>query len=280
MTARDSVETLATGYGLVEGLRVDAHGQLYFSDVVRGGVYRRSARGEIDTVVPKRRGVGGIVLHADGGVVVTGRNVCHVKGGHTRVLFEVEAAAFNDLVTDAAGRVYVGSLRSSAFSQAAEREPGELYRIDAEGRGVALYEDVSLSNGVGLSPDGRILYHSDSGRNQILAHEVTREGGCRKRRVLATLPRGAPDGLAVDAGGFVWVAAYGGGSVFRFAPDGSLDRHVEVPARHVTTVSFGGDDRRDLYIASADNTDDEALAGSIFLTRAPLPGLEVALARI
>ena len=68
--------------------------------------------------------------------------------------------------------------------------------------------------------------------------------------------------------------------MFRFAPDGSLDRHVEVPARHVTSVSFGGDDRRDLYIASADNTDDEALAGSIFLTRAPLPGLEVALASI
>ena len=135
MTGKDRIETLATGYGLVEGPRVDARGQLYFSDVLRGGVYRRSPEGEIESVVPKRRGVGGIVLHADGGIVVTGRNVCHVRDGHTRVLFEAEGAAFNDLVTDAAGRVYVGSLRSSAFSQAAEREPGELYRIDAEGAG-------------------------------------------------------------------------------------------------------------------------------------------------
>jgi D-xylonolactonase len=280
VAASDRIETLASGYGLVEGLRVHADDHLYFSDVIEGGVYRRSPEGEIEPVVPKRRGVGGIVLHADGGVVVSGRSVCHVRDGHTRVLLEIEGAAFNDLVTDSAGCVCVGSLRSSAFLQGGERQPGELYRIDAEGRGVALYRDVSLSNGVGFSPDGRILYHSDTGRNQILAHDVTDEGRCRDRRVLATPPRGAPDGLAVDSEGFVWIAAYGGGCVFRFASDGSLDRRVEVPAHRVTTLCFGGADRRDLYIASADNTDDEALGGSIFRTRAPAPGLEVPLARV
>jgi D-xylonolactonase len=259
---------------------VDADDHLYFSDVIEGGVHRRSPGGEIELVVPKRRGVGGIALHADGGVVVSGRNVCHVRDGHTRVLLEIEGAAFNDLVTDSAGCVCAGSLRSSAFLQGEERQPGELYRVDAEGRGIALYRDVSLSNGVGFSPDGGTLYHSDTGRNQILAHDVTRDGGCRNRRVLATPPRGAPDGLAVDSEGFVWIAAYGGGCVFRFAPDGSLDRRVEVPAHRVTTLSFGGTDRRDLYIASADNTDDETLGGSIFRTRAPAPGLEVPLARV
>src|SRR5688572_11654660 len=68
-------ETLASGYGLVEGPTVDADGNLYFSDVIGGGVYRLDAAGGIDTVVPKRRGVGGIALHADGGVVASGRDL-------------------------------------------------------------------------------------------------------------------------------------------------------------------------------------------------------------
>ena len=81
------IETLAYGYGLIEGPRVDGAGNLYFSDVTNGGVYRRRPGGEVDTVVPKRRGVGGIALHADGGLVISGKNICHVKDGTTRVLF-------------------------------------------------------------------------------------------------------------------------------------------------------------------------------------------------
>ena len=97
-----SVETLAWGYGLVEGPRVDPEGRLYFSDVRQGGVYCRDPSGEIETVVPRRRGVGGIALHADGGLVISGRNVCHVRDGETRVLLEREdIGGFNDLFTNA-----------------------------------------------------------------------------------------------------------------------------------------------------------------------------------
>ena len=103
------LETLASGYGLLEGPRVDATDNLYFSDVPNGGVYRRSPKGEVTTVVPRRRGVGGIALHADGGVVVSGKNICHVKDGQTRILFQRDdIPGFNDLFTDSAGRVYAG----------------------------------------------------------------------------------------------------------------------------------------------------------------------------
>src|SRR3954451_22401073 len=95
---------LAWGYGLVEGPRCDDAVNLYFSDVPNGGVYRRSPDGTIDTVVPKRRGVGGISLHAQGGIVVSGRNICHVKDGETRVLFAPDAPGLNDLIPDAKGR--------------------------------------------------------------------------------------------------------------------------------------------------------------------------------
>ena len=98
-------EELAHGYGLVEGPTVTADGHLVFSDVLGGGVYQLAPDGSVATVVPKRRGVGGIALHADGGVVVSGRDIVHVKDGETRTLLHVDGAAgWNDLCTDAAGR--------------------------------------------------------------------------------------------------------------------------------------------------------------------------------
>jgi len=276
-----AIETLASGYGLIEGPRVDAEGGLYFSDVTRGGVYRRSASGEILTVIPKRRGVGGIALHADGGIVVSGRNICHVKEGATRVLFDLEdTPGWNDLFTDAEGRVYVGSMRADPFQPDGDRTPGELYRVDAEGKGTFLYGDVSLTNGIGFSPDGRRLYHSDTAPNHVLVHDRTEDGSWGNRRVFAGLPTGAPDGLAVDEAGCVWTASYGGGCAVRLTPEGEVDLLLEVPARAVTSLCFGGADRRDLYVVSADNTNDASLRGSVFRTRVAVPGLPAPLARV
>jgi gluconolactonase len=104
------LEVLATGFGLVEGPRVDAAGRLYFSDALKGGVYRRGADGAIETIVPKRRGVGGIALHADGGIVISGRDISHVKDGSSRIVFALDGVpGFNDLFTDAHGNILVGS---------------------------------------------------------------------------------------------------------------------------------------------------------------------------
>jgi gluconolactonase len=281
MPTTPRLETLVTGYGFIEAPRVDAENRLYFSDVLKGGVYRRAPSGQIETVVPKRRGVGGIALHATGGIVVSGRNICHVRGGESRIVFDLaDAPGFNDLFTDAEGRILVGSMRLDPFSADGPREPGELYRIEAEGKATMLYDDVGMTNGIGLSPDGRRLYHNDSARNQVLVHDVAEDGSCANRRVFAESPRGTPDGLAVDQDGGVWIAAHGGGCVTRFVPDGSLDRHLDVPARLVTSLCFGGTERRDLYVATADNTDDSALGATIFRTQVEVPGLSVELARV
>lgn len=277
------MELLASGYGLVEGPRVDEEDRLYFSDVHGGGVFRRSPDGTLETVVPKRRGVGGIALHAEGGIVCSGRNICHVKDGETRIVFAPpDTPGFNDIFTDRAGRVYAGTMMTSPFDGTpdAERVMGSLFRIDAEGKAVELYGDVSLTNGIGFSPDGSVLYHSDTARAHVIAHDVAPDGTCSNRRAFATLERGGPDGLAVDADGHVWVAAYGGSCVSRFAPDGRLDRHVEVPAKEVTSLCFGGADGRDLYVATAGNSDDPSLRGCVFRTRAPVAGLPAPLARV
>ena len=232
-----TLETLASGYGLIEGPRVDTDDYLYFSDVPNGGVYRRAPDGRIETAIPKRRGVGGIALHADGGIVVSGRNICHVRDGETRVVFELpDVPGYNDLFTDTRGRVYVGTMRSDPFDMDSPRTAGEAYRIDGTGQATMLYGDVSLTNGIGFSPDGRTIYHSDTAPNTIWAHDIAEDGTCSNRRAFASLPRGAPDGLAVDEAGCVWTAGYGGGCATRFTPDGNVDLQLEVPAKQVTSL--------------------------------------------
>ncbi len=281
MSSPFKLEVLVTGRGLLEGPCVDAENRLYFSDTQNGGVYRRDPDGAIETMIAKRRGVGGIALHRDGGLVVSGRDVCHVTNGKSRIVFGPhDIPGFNDLFTDARGRVLVGSLRSHAVGTDEPQETGELYRIDVGGEATMLYDDLAMSNGMGSSPDGGQFYHNDSTRNQVLVHDVDEDGSYTNRRVFAEAPRGVPDGLAVDEEGCVWIAAYGGGCVTRFAPDGRLDRHLEIPAKIVTSLCFGGSDRRELYVVTADNTEDRALAGCIFRTRVEVAGLRTELARI
>jgi gluconolactonase len=271
------IEALAWGYGLIEGPRAAPDGSLYFSDVRRGGVRRLAPDGTVEVVVPKRRGVGGIALHADGGLVISGRNVCHVRGGETRIVYERDdVGGFNDLFTDAAGRVYVGSLRDDAFDVSGpDRRVGDLYRLSPGGEAVTLYTDVGLSNGIGFSPDGRRLYHSDSAAGAIIVHDVDSDGELvpASRATFVNIDWGVPDGLAVDASGGVWVASYGGGGVLRFTPGGSFDRRIDVPSDAVTSLCFAGPALEELIVVTADNTDDPGREGTIF--RVPADGVGV-----
>ena len=281
-----TVETLTYGYGLIEGPRVAPDGGLYFSDVHNGGVRRLDPDGSIEIVVPKRRGVGGISLHADGGIVLSGKNVCHVRDGETRILYERDdVGGFNDLFVDDAGRVYVGSLRDDPFGVTKDRKAGDAYRIDAPGQAVTLYTGVGLSNGIGFSPDGRQLYHVDSAINAILVHEVDEAGEVvdGSGATFVRLDRGTPDGLTVDSEGGVWVAVVNEGMVARFTPDGMPDRQIKVPATFVTSLCFAGPDHDELVVVTADNTEDASRAGTVFRVSADevgATGLPAPLARI
>jgi xylono-1,5-lactonase len=268
------LEALAWGFGLIEGPRVDGDGNLYFSDVPNGGVYCRHPDGTIGTVVPKRRGVGGIALHTEGGLVVSGRDICHVRDGTTRVVFAPDAPGLNDLFVDAAGRVLCGTIRSDPFTMEGRRTPGECWLVGTGGTATELYGGVMLTNGIGFSPDGYVLYHADTTQG-VWAHDYD-DGTVSNRRFLVQRDDLMPDGLAVDEAGVVWVAdVSGSGSVRGFAPDGAEVGRVSVPARMVTSLCFGGPDRRDLYIVTADNTAAPERGGTIYRTRVNVPGCAV-----
>jgi gluconolactonase len=274
-------ETLASGYGLVEGPTAEAGGGLVFSDVLGGGVFRRAPDGSIETLVPKRRGVGGVALHADGGVVVSGRDLVHVRAGVTRTLFSIPGLpGWNDLCTDSRGRVYGGSLRFAVFDPAAAPVPGECWRVDAAGRASELYAGLVHANGIALSPDERTIVHSDTRRGVVVVHDLAPDGQAVKRREIAVERPGQPDGLAFDEAGCLWLAIAGGGRVDRYTPEGRRDASIEVPARVVTSLCFAGDDRRDLIVVTADNAEAPERRGTIFRTRVGVAGAPVHPARV
>ena len=258
------MEEIVSGRGLLEGPTVDGAGGVYFSDVIQGGVYRWSSDG-VAQVVPKRRGVGGIVLHADGGVIVTGRDVLYVRDGESRTLLALEGVTgFNDLATASDGSVYVGALRFHPF-KGEPPVPGEIWRIAPDGQAAPVAGGVLWANGIGFSPDGRTAYGSDYARSCVLAWDVGDDGGLAEPRTFAELPAASADGLAVDEEGGVWVAPGAAGNVVRFTPGGALDRTLEVPASFVSSLCFGGEDMRDLYVTTGD--------GKLLRGRAEVAGL-------
>lgn len=139
---------------------------------------------------------------------------------------------------------------------------------------------VELCNGIGLSPDEDRLYHSDSTARCIWLHDLDPSGELHDRRVFATLDSGAPDGLAVDCEGGVWVADVSGGCVQRFTPDGRFERKLEFPSDFVTSLCFGGEDGRDLYVVTASNLERPDHGGTIFRARSEFAGLPAPLARV
>ena len=282
------METLAHGYGLAEApvwvppehdLADGTAGALVFSDVLGGGVHRWSPASGVTTVIPKRRGVGGLALHADGGLVATGRDLQHVRNGEIRTLLTLDGVTgFNDMTTDAEGRVYVGALRFNPFA-GDQPVPGEVWRLTGANEAEMLFDGIDWPNGIGFSPDGGTIYACDYAAGKVIAHDLDASGEAGNRRVFAESPSGSADGLAVDSDGGVWVAL-GAGGVGRFTADGSIDETIEVPAAFVASLCFGGADGRDLFVTTADLTDPSARRGAVLETRVDVAGLPVAPAAV
>jgi sugar lactone lactonase YvrE len=152
----------------------------------------------------------------------------------------------NDGACDAAGRFWIGTM-------AIDLEPGagSLYRYDPDGTLSEMLPAVTLSNGLGWSPDERSMYFVDSEEQRVDVLDFDAAAGTvANRRPLAHVAKadGTPDGLAVDDEGGIWVALWGGRQVRRYTPDGTLDARIDVPADNVTACCFAG---RTMFITTA-----------------------------
>ncbi len=281
------MEKLASGYGLIEGPVWDDARGLIFSDVLGGGVFLLDESGEVSMLIEHRRGIGGMASHVDGGLIVSGRNIAYKppppNTQMTVVLLDRDVengnVGYNDITADDAGRIYAGSLGSPVFD-GGEQVPGSLYLIDLDGSSRVVATDIGLTNGLAFSPDASVLYHADSPRASVFCYAVSGNGDLGEKQRFARMPQGAPDGLVVAADGAVWVALAGGSGVAVFEASGELREVVEVPLPMVTSVCFGGTDRRDLFIVTGSEGVDGDNAGSIFRFRTDVPGLPVPVARV
>jgi D-xylonolactonase len=282
------MERCAEGYGLIEGPVWDPGRGLLFSDVLAGGVFCLGLDGAVTTVFEHRRGIGGMALHEAGGLVVSGRNLSYkpFDGGATITVLERDEdnglVGFNDLTTDVSGRIYAGGLGASpVFDDGRDPKAGDLYMIDLDGSAQVVAQDVQLTNGLGFSPDGATLYHSDSGRRTVFCYDVHADGTLGDKRAFVTTDTGVPDGLVVSVDGAVWVALAGGGKgVGVYESSGALREHIEIPLPMCTSVCFGGDDGQDLYIVSGSGGADSDRAGAVFKVRADVAGVTQTPARV
>lgn len=182
---------------------------------------------------------------------------------------------FNDGKVDRQGRFWAGTLHNEEVEAR-----GSLYLMNHNLEVTTMRENNIISNGIGWSPDNQTIYFTDSGTQTIYAYDFEPETGkMSHERIFARDTDCFPDGLTVDAEGYVWSAKWDGWKVVRYTPDGQIDQEIRLPVQRPTSVMFGGPDLSQLYITSASVrlTEEELalqpLAGHLFVLQTGTRGL-------
>lgn len=209
--------------------------------------------------------VSAIALTDTASMIIAGANGVWVRKDSSETLplaraFQDEALAINDCIADEKGRLLAGS---TFFDGSDNYERGSLYVVDTDRTPRLLDTGFGLSNGLGFSPDGRMLYFTDSADRVIYGYDYSAsDGTVARRRTLVKVPEteGLPDGLTVDAEGFIWSAQWFGGCLCRYDPDGKLERRVRIPAKQTSSLTFGGPDLTEIFVTTAAIPDAQSLA--------------------
>jgi sugar lactone lactonase YvrE len=247
---------------------------LYWVDIPQGRVHRMDAAGSF-TTWDVGQPAGAVVPRASGGLVVAVRDgfvALDPASGEVTPLAAVEPDRpenrMNDGSCDRAGRFFAGTMADDERPRA-----GTLYRLDPDLSVTTLITGLGISNGIGWSPDERLMYYIDSHDHRVDVFDFDpATGEIDGRRRFAAVGAGdvLPDGLTVDADGGVWVAVWGGGVVLRHDPDGRVRESVELPAAYVTSCAFGGPDLDRLYISTA--AGPGTLGGALFVCEPGVTG--------
>jgi sugar lactone lactonase YvrE len=233
---------------------LEASGEVAWVDMLAGRILATSLARGTTRVIDVPGPVAALVRpRAAGGLVVAGETGVWLldEADAASLLCEVEHGPnvrLNEGACDAQGRFWCGSMHYEFVPGAAS-----LYRVEADGSVEVALADVTISNGLGWSPDGATAFYADStvgvdtfefdGANGVLSD--------RQRFADIDPSLGMPDGLAVDAEGGVWVALWDGAAVFRLSPEGKLDDVVALPCGRVTACAFGGENLDELFITTS-----------------------------
>ena len=262
-----------------------AEQRLYWIDSFGCNVFRATADGREVRAWDVPAKIGSMALRQRGGAVLslqtgfhfldfaTGFHFLDFKSGETQIIVDPESDKpnnrINDGKVDKRGRFVAGSMDTM------EHGPnGSLYRLDPDLSLHKLDQGIVVSNGPCWSPDGKTFYFADSWSGEIWAYDYDLDtGNVANRRTFARINTpggGAADGSTVDAEGFLWNAQVYDGRLVRYAPDGKVDRTVEMPVKKVTSVMFGGPDLNVLFVTSMAKPplprfpSDGVLRGSLF----------------
>jgi sugar lactone lactonase YvrE len=247
---------------LSEGPRWDARrSELFWVDVLTAQLHRArvepDGRLELLSTLSFARIVAAAAPTGAGGyVIAAGTGFLYADSdGAVRELAQPERGRFdvrmNDGACDPQGRFWAGTMAYDETPGA-----GALYRLELDGTCTTVLTGLTISNGIGWSPDGRTMYLVDSGTKRIDAFEFNpTDGALSRRRTIVRInePHAVPDGLTVDDEGCIWVALWDGGAVRRYRPDGTLLASVPLPVDRPTSCAFGGPERDTLFVTTARN---------------------------
>jgi sugar lactone lactonase YvrE len=246
---------------------------VFTTDPVDGSTQRRELGLSVGVVLPRASG-GYVAALQDGFYALP-------DDGPPELIAAIEAndpaTRMNDGELDPQGRFWAGTMGWEA-----EPGKGSLYRLDADGQAHRMIEGVTISNGLGWSPDGGTMYYVDTVTLRIDQFDFDPvSGDIANRREFVTIRDGGgrPDGMTVDSEGAVWVATWPGYGVHRYLPDGTLDAIIPLPVSNVSSIELGGPDLKDAFITTAwelladHEHEAQPLAGSLFHTRVEVPGL-------
>ncbi|MGW5974074.1 SMP-30/gluconolactonase/LRE family protein [Streptomyces sp. NPDC055186] len=255
MTGGASYEVAVRAESLLgEGPTWDpATGRLLWIDILNSRVHSYDPATGRRTLRRTEQHVGAVKPRAGGGLVLNLRDGIGLLDPDDTFRWlrhePVPGRRGNDAAVAPDGTLWAGTMRYDEATGG-----GTLTRISGDGTAETVLDDVTVSNGTGWSPDGRLMYYIDTPTRRIDVLDVdAASGSVTGRRPLAVVEDGAgfPDGLTVDAEGCVWVALWDGAAVRRYTPSGALDRVVELPVPRVTACAFGGPGLSDLYVTTA-----------------------------
>ena len=274
MRTNARVETVvALGSELGEGPVWDPRsGRLVWVDILGRKIHATDPATGVTASIETPLHVGAVAPRARGGFLGALQDGFWILGdGPPRRITAIPESRpglrFNDGKCDPAGRFWAGTMTYDVTPGA-----GALYRLDLDGRVTRVVPEVTISNGLAWSRDGRTMFYVDSPTHRIDAFTFDPETGTPTgRRTIVEIPPelGTPDGLTIDEDEGLWVALAHGGAVHRYV-DGRLDRVIALPVSLPTSCTFGGPELDTLFITSAweHMTDEERarepLAGALF----------------